>query len=1018
MILSTFDLYWILESHKHWINIFYELFFDGQKLKYKSKKEYFLDTKNLVDILNKSDYRACHNFFKHDGIKLPLLDSHFEKNIDTLLIDSLLDFDKPEHHLNKSENNTPLEDANSTFKILEKNLIIFHKLDVKIQNILYSLLINYDEYNDFFIFYNKLVNNKLVTLNKEQIKENVNDLLIKKWVFENNFNFDIFFKNNNSKLALAYIILFLEKQKIVLPDFIYENNLELKKILRDNLKNFYEIFQSYFLDNLKWFLKEFYNFEDFTGQIQKNWVKYSLENKNLLTILSTWWWKSLIYQLPARIIWEKLWHLSLVITPLKALIKDQIDSLNEKWFNEVNYFSWDQNNLEKEIIRNKIKSWETKLLFITPEWLRNKSNLELLRNRFISRIIVDEAHTLILWWWEFRPDYFFIKTFLEDLEKVNLNKNINLTLLTATAPVDVEQSLKNYFYNKKFEIIKQENILKENIKPSVIIIKEKQNKIETLIQTVKQINPAKNPTIIFAGKRKTAEELVKHLKELWEKAEFFHAWMYLKDKKRIQEEFINWEINLIVATKAFWMWIDKENVRYVIHYDLPWNIEDYLQEIWRAWRDRNQSYNIIFYDKKEVEKRLKQLNLSEIYNFNILYFIKNVNINKEKKAILSPRQIAIFSWVKIEKNYTIKIKLLLNFLEREKIFKNSNVLKRKYDNTLVLLNKIEKIELVKNYEIIEKNTYLNGEEKNIAKEILSKIIDKKEALDLNNLEENFDDKLGKNFNFKNISLNKVINTIKSLKILWKTKNNETDLVLEAWYLINSWKYFWEKEDKFQKIFNIIWVNVKNWFENKNNFYESLKNYFLFKNFIKEKNWKIIIKNKNLSQIYKRYSIIGKNILEIFFDKNEKIKNNQIFNVDDLLKKLQKKYDIWIIELKEILFFLHSLNIIKIKNWLLILLTRYSLKFEDEIFELKEKLNSKDFEKKFNLEIKQKLDKFIEIKKQKLLALQLLIENLEKKWKEEYSNLAKFYFNHPLKEFSEKFLEKNTEDKEYEEYLYK
>jgi ATP-dependent DNA helicase RecQ len=583
MILATFDLYWKIDTDNHWINIYYQLFFDDKKLNFSKKEENQINKNKLVNILNKVDYRACHNFFWYDWEKLPLLKSHTEKNIDTLLIDTLFYFEKSHHNLQKSFHNNPLEDAQNTFKVLEKNFLYFHNLEKNLKNIIYSLLLKYDEYNDFFIFYNKLTNNKLEYLTNNQIIEQLNLFIFEKWFLKDDFNFHKYLKNNNSRLALVYLILFLEKQKIVLPDFLFKENLELKSILKELLDEFYKNFSQYFNNNIKKILKEYYWFNDFRWKIQKNWVKYSLENKDILAILWTGWGKSLIYQLPARIIWENLGALTLVITPLKALIKDQIDWLQNKWFNEVEFFSADQSNLEKQIIREKIKSWDTKLLFLTPESLRSEKNFEFLKNRFISRIVIDEAHTLILWWAEFRPDYFFIKTFLEDLEKENLNRKINITLLTATAPIDVENWLKKYFNNRIFEIIKQENTLKDNIKPSVINIDNKENKTEILIQKIKEINIEKNPTIIFVWERKTAENLVKILHEEGIKTEFFHAWMKLKDKKIIQEDFISWKLNLIIATKAFWMWIDKENVRYVIHYDLPWNIEDYLQEIWRAW---------------------------------------------------------------------------------------------------------------------------------------------------------------------------------------------------------------------------------------------------------------------------------------------------------------------------------------------------------------------------------------------------------------------------------------------------
>lgn len=1016
MNIATFDLYWKKETDNHWIKMYYGLFFDWKKLKFKNKTSEKNNISKLTNKLNELDFRACHNFTWYDWKILVALESHTEKNIDTLLIDSLLNFNKAHHNLKKSYKNDTLEDAESTFKVLEYNLKTFYNFNDNIKNILYSLLINYDEYNDFFIFYNKLNWNQLKLLNEGWIIQTINNILIKKWILENKFNLNIFLKTNNWKLALSYLILFLEKQKIVLPDFIYNNNLELRKILRNNLSDFYTIFEKYFNDNIKHFLKDFYWFDWFRWNTQISWVKKSLENNDILTILSTWGWKSLIYQLPARIIWEKLGHLSLVITPLKALIKDQIDWLHNKWFNEVQYFSGDQSNLEKEIIRNKIKSWETKLLFLTPESLRNKNNFDYLKNRYISRIIVDEAHTLILWWWEFRPDYFFIKTFLEDLEKVNLNHKINITLLTATAPVDIQIGLRKYFNDRIFDIIKQDDTLKKNIKPSVINIENQKDKIELLIRKIKDIDIENNPTIIFTWKRKTSEELAKHLKEENIPSSFFHAGMFQNIKKEIQENFISWKLNLIIATKAFWMWIDKENVRYVIHYDLPWNIEDYLQEIWRAWRDWNKSQNIIFYDKKDIDTRLKQLNMSDIYNFHISNFIKNIKLDKKNKVTLSPRQIARFTWIKTtKKNYVTIIKILLSFLEREKIFIWKNILQRKYDNTYVLFNKIEEFEINKNHKEIENNNFLNENEKVLAKAIIVKIIDEKKALDLNIIEENFKDILWDDFNYRNTNINKITNVINSLKILSKwNKNEEPDLVICAGIL---------KDGNFrERIFNIYKKRIKNieTFEESNNasFYDKIKNYYIFKNYIYEKKWKIIIKNKNIIKHFDQMHEVGEIILNYIFDSDKKYLNNQIVDINNLLKNIQKHYkqNLWLSEIREVLYFLHCLDIIKVKNWLLVLLTRFNLEFNQNIFELQEKLKEDNFKKEFEFKIKEKLDKHIQMKKDKLLSIQLLVKILEKKWVDEYNNLARYYFNHSLKDFSDNYLSLNTnKEKSYENY---
>lgn len=1004
MQITTFDLYWNEKSNNHGINTYHDVFFDWNELKFKIKKEKRVSKFELINILNNSDYKVCHNFYWYDWLKLPSLNNHNTNNIDTLLIDSLVSFNKTHHNLKKSINNDPLEDAETTFKVLSKNFKRFHNYSHDLKSIIYSLLIDYQEYNDFFILYNNLTWQKLQKLTNIQIQDSFNKLLLLNNTTNQNslelLAHSISDSNINSKLSIAYTAMFISHNTIVLPDFIFNQNIELKNKLRNLLNTFYSHISSDLNNNIKEYLKDFSWFKSFRWNTQVQWVKAWLENKDFLTILSTWGWKSLIYQLPAWIIWNKLWHLTLIITPLKALIKDQIDWLRDKQFNEVNYLSWDQNGIEKDIIYNKIKSWETKILFLTPEALRSEKILELLQNRYISRVVVDEAHTLILWGQEFRPDYFFIKYFLWDIEKKNLNNKINITLLTATATVDVEKWILSYFWDRKVKLIKAKEILKENIRWSVIHIEKKENKLEILINKIKQINVEQNPTIIFTWRIKSAIEIEKHLQEEWVNIRSFYAWMFLSDKKQVQEDFISWKLNVIVATKAFWMWIDKENVRYVIHYDLPGNIEDYTQEIWRAWRDWNLSNNIIFYEKKDIEMRIKNLGYSWLRYFNIQNFLNYVTI--KDKVVLSPRQIAIQSWIKTDrKNWVTDTKILLSFLENEK-FNGMNILNRKYDTTFVLFNKIENKMLNNCYIIIENDHLLNNEEKILAKEIVNKIIEQKKAIDLNTLEENFKDDLGENFEYRKANMHKITNKIKSLKILSKSENNEeTDIVIEAWNLI--------KEEKFRKtIFNTYLNRVKNidTFEETNSqstLYDKVKNYYLFKNIITEKKWKVIIKNKaNLLSHYNLSTIESKIILNYLYSNNWNYSEKKSVNLNDLLIHIQKKYknNYTMSELKERLFFLNSLDLIRVKNGLLVFLSRYSIYFDENIVNNPIKFKETFLSESFKTELIEKLDIYKQVKINKLLALQNIVEMLENKWISEYTKLTEYYFNTTLKEFSE------------------
>lgn len=901
MNLSVFDLHWDQNSLKHWIESFYFISFDEEKISFIKSEQKILSKNELNYFLNNSDFNACHNFFWFDWAKLPGLKSHFEKNIDTLLIDCLFNFDKESHKLFKSNKNNTLEDVKNTFKILENNIIFFDKLDSNLKNIFHQLLKNEKKYKDFFMFYKKLVD---FTFDEENdIFENINYFLLKKWLkSEKALKIIKSYLENKKFLEIAYLIIFLEKGKINLANFISKNNIEFRVKLKNLLSDIFPILSEEFSQRKNFYLKEFSNFDNFRWEVQSLWVDFSLKQKNFLSILSTWWWKSLIYQLPAYVTWKYLWDLTLVITPLKALIKDQIDWLQNKWFNFVEKFSWEQSSLEKDIIKTRIKSGETKILFLTPESLRSESVLDLLKNRFVSRIVVDEAHTLILWWQEFRPDYFFIKYFL---------------------------------------------------------------------------------------------------KESWIKSEAFHAWIKENAKKEIQRKFISGEINLIICTKAFGMWIDKENVRFVIHYDLPWNIEDYTQEIWRAWRDGKLSQNIIFYNKEEIKKRKKEIKNSWLKYFQVWNFLKRIleNKNFKEKMTLSPRDIAMKSWISLEKeNWKTDVKLLLNFLEQETIG-GKKILSRKYDNNLVIFDKIENNIVQECYGEIEKDNYLNNQEKLITKEIVYKIVDQKLSIDLNNLEENFSQDIWdtkEKINFSKISMSKIVKKIGKFKILSKSEKENKEIILEATTLLGN-KY---RRENYNIYKNII-LNIDKYKEKDLGFYKSIKKYYSEKNLFKDKNLML----KHFEEFYQIWEIILKNIFNDFKDLN----NKKNIDLKKLLIFMQEKYsqDFSISKLKEVLYFLHNLNFIRIKNWILVFLNRFNIYFDKEILESKESFKKYLSSLEFIEEVRDKLELFREIKLLKIEALEKIVETLEQKWFSEYTNLTNYYFNSPILEFKKEFLNKKS-----------
>jgi len=316
----------------------------------------------------------------------------------------------------------------------------------------------------------------------------------------------------------------------------------------------------------------------------REWQKEIIENviswNDTLVFMPTWGWKSLTYQLP----WVLLDWLTLVISPLISLMKDQIDSLNELWIKAKLINSTISNSEINETLfeLENNKTNPIKFLYIAPERLNSNKFLNTIKKVKISLLAVDEAHCISQWWHDFRPSYLKILPFIKELREIN---HFPIIALTATATQKVRQDItKRLWIENAIEFTKWFD--RKNIIILVREISEKQKKFEKVLEILEHIKWA---WIIYCSSRKSVWEVYDMLKEYWIKAWKYTWAMDSISREEMQNKFMNWEYKVIVATNAFWMWIDKKDIRFVIHFNLPWSIENYYQEIWRAWRDWKNS---------------------------------------------------------------------------------------------------------------------------------------------------------------------------------------------------------------------------------------------------------------------------------------------------------------------------------------------------------------------------------------------------------------------------------------------
>ena len=342
-------------------------------------------------------------------------------------------------------------------------------------------------------------------------------------------------------------------------------------------------------ENLHKSLKLYFGFNSFKG-LQESVIKSILDKKDTFAIMPTGGGKSLCYQLPA-LMQEGT---AIVVSPLIALMKNQVDAIrgisNKEGIAHV--LNSSLNKTEVKQVKNDISSGLTKLLYVAPESLTKVDNIDFLKSQKISFLAIDEAHCISEWGHDFRPDY-------RNLKKVILQIGVNIPIigLTATATPKVQEDiLKNLGISdaKTFKAsFNRPNLFYEILPKTAQVDND-------IIRFIKK-NDGKSG-IVYCLSRKRVEELAQILQVNGIKAVPYHAGLDSKTRSSHQDMFLMEDIDVVVATIAFGMGIDKPDVRFVIHHDIPKSIESYYQETGRAGRDGGEGHCLAYYSYKDIEK--------------------------------------------------------------------------------------------------------------------------------------------------------------------------------------------------------------------------------------------------------------------------------------------------------------------------------------------------------------------------------------------------------------------------------
>lgn len=399
-------------------------------------------------------------------------------------------------------------------------------------------------------------------------------------------------------------------------------------------------------------LKYFWGYNDFRDS-QEEIINAVINEKDTLVLLPTGAGKSLCYQLPALL----KEGTCLVVSPLLALMKDQVNQLKSRGI-EAEYLSSELDEYDAETIYDRCKEGLTKLLYVSPERLTNTQFIQNMEEIQLSFIAVDEAHCISEWGQDFRPSYQNIKGFRSN------NPEIPCLALTATATPKVLEEIKNKLELKN-PFVFQKSFKRENIK---IFTDEVSDKFQRVFDILKYSNDS---GIVYVRTRKEAELLTEFLKKNQLKnVDYFHAGLTTKEKNARQNLWNNSDNHVLVSTNAFGMGIDKDNVRFVIHYSPAASLENYYQEIGRAGRDGKDSFAFMLWNKQELlnfDQVLKNQtpNKAEFLKIiSYLYSIFQVAEFELPEKTFQLNSLSIQNFTKLSK---AKISNVLNFLHNQEI---------------------------------------------------------------------------------------------------------------------------------------------------------------------------------------------------------------------------------------------------------------------------------------------------------------------------------------------------------------
>jgi len=660
----------------------------------------------FVKLIEKCQYLCGHNIFEHDlkYIKDQVKKADVTKFVDTLFWSPLLFPKRPYHRIGKQykivsdqELNNPLLDAKLAKDLFFEEIAAFDSLDDRLKFVYYFLLFDKKEFKDFFeyiqyevdtdkyktdIFLDSSVRELILSLFGTRICQNADiDRYIIKYPIELAYSLAIVNADDKYSITPPWVLKHYPKVENIL--FLLRNNKCKQGCDYCNQK----------MDTLK-ALQRYFGFDEFRtfdgDSLQQDAVERAVGGKSLLAVFPTGGGKSVTFQLPAFMSGEAVKGLTVVISPLQSLMKDQVDNLEKKGLTDAATVYSALDPIEQTVAYEKVESGVASLLYISPEKLRSKSIQTLLLKRTVVRFVIDEAHCLSSWGQDFRVDYLYIAEFIKMYQELKNCDPIPVSCFTATAKPKVIEDICGYFKQKldlDLEVFKG-SVARKNLTYSVFCYSsdDKYNQLRQLVQLYDC------PTIVYVSRTKTAQELATRLQDdgIVGGVVYYHGQMDTQERKENQEKFMADQARVIVATTAFGMGIDKEDVGVVIHYDISQSIEDYVQEAGRAGRNENiNAQCFVLFDEEDLNKHFVLLNQSKLDIKEIKQVWKAIKkLTKLRQSITkSALEIAKEAgWEENIKDLETRVKTAIAALEQSGFVKRLQNSPRIFANSLLVKN--------------------------------------------------------------------------------------------------------------------------------------------------------------------------------------------------------------------------------------------------------------------------------------------------------------------------------------------